>query len=153
MLEFAVPTNVSEWMQDHVRRYLESDGADGHMWDGGQPGRGSPIPTLLLVTKGRRTGKSRTLPLIYGESGDAYLIVGSKGGSPAHPYWYLNLVAQPEVAIQVGAQRMRATARTATGEERETLWAQMSGLFPPYIEYQQRTEREIPLVVLDPIKG
>ena len=153
MLEFAVPTHAAQWIQDHVRRYLDSDGADGHMWEGPQPRSGGPIPTLLLVTKGRRSGESRTLPLIYGEFGASYLVVGSKGGSKVHPSWYRNLVAHPEVAVQVGAKRLRATARTATGEEREILWEKMSALFQPYNDYQQRTEREIPVVVLDPIDG
>ncbi len=107
MASFELP----DWMADHMRRYLETDGRDGHMWRG--------VPTLLLTTTGRRTGEPRTLPLIYGEEGGAYLIIGSKGGSPTHPRWYQNLVAEPMVRVQVAADKFAARARTATGAERE----------------------------------
>ena len=146
--------DAAEWMREHTRRYLESDGADGHMWD--RPDGGGPIPTLLLVTKGRRSGEWRTLPLIYGEADSNYVIVGSKGGAPKHPAWYLNLDANPDVWIQVGAERMQATARTASGEEREALFSQMAELFPPYNDYTLKAgeaNREIPVVVLQPSRG
>ena len=148
-MEFSVPSQAPEWIRDHTQRYLESDGANGHLWDSARAGGRGAIPTLLLVTRGRRTGEARTLPLIYGESAGAYVVVASKGGAPNHPSWYLNLVAQPEVAIQVGADRKRANARTATGVERNDLWAKMSDIYPPYNDYQQRTDREIPVIVLE----
>jgi proline iminopeptidase len=152
MSEFEVPTHLPDWIQDHVRRYLESAGRDGHMWDSSIRGGPGLVPTLLLVTRGRRSGNQQTLPLIYGETEGGYVIVASRGGAPTHPAWYLNLVANPEVRVQVVAERFRATARTAGGAERETLWRQMARIFPPYNEYQGRTEREIPVVVLEPLR-
>lgn len=147
MTEFSVPTNLPDWIQDHVRRYLETNGEDGHMWE--PPIGGPAVPTLLLVTKGRRSGKASTLPLIYGEFDGQYVIVASKGGAPDDPAWYLNLQAEPAVRVQVGADRFSARARTAEGDERATLFARMTEVFPSYAEYAQRTEREIPVVVLE----
>ena len=95
----------------------------------------------------------RTLPLIYGEADDAYVIVASRGGARLHPSWYLNLVANPDVSIMVGPEQMEATARTAGGTERDKLFAQMSQSFPPYLDYAIRAagaDRQIPVVVLDP---
>jgi deazaflavin-dependent oxidoreductase (nitroreductase family) len=150
MSEFSVPTHLPDWIQDHVRRYLESAGADGHMWDSSIRGGPGLVPTLLLVTKGRRSGKLQTLPLIYGEAEGGHVIVASRGGAPSHPAWYLNLVAHPEVWVQIAAERFRVKARTATGAERETLWRRMVDIFPPYEDYRRRTKREIPVVVLQP---
>src|SRR5512132_4742285 len=95
------------WVARHIRRYLDSDGADGHEW---RPG----VYTLLLTTRGRKTGKLRRTALIYGRDGDRYLVVASNGGSRTHPSWYLNLTADPEVEVQVGADKFAARARTAT---------------------------------------
>ncbi len=129
------------WQRDHVRRYVASDGADGHVWNG--------VPTLLLTTRGRRSGQARRTPLIYGQDGDRYVVVASKGGSPQHPLWYRNLLAEPTVAVQVGADRFTARARTATPAEKQRLWPVMTGIWPAYDEYQTKTDREIPLVVLE----
>ena len=145
-----VPANLPDWIRDHVRRYVESDGADGHLWDASIGGGTGLVPTLLLTTVGRKSGRAITLPLIYGKAGDGYAIVASKGGAPTHPAWYLNLCAQPDVDVQVEARRFRARARTATGEERTALWSQMVEVYAPYTEYQGRAEREIPVVVLEP---
>lgn len=128
---------------EHVRRYRETGGAVGHIWK-----RGSKI--LLLTTTGRRTGEPRTRPLIYERAGDAYVIVASKGGAPQHPHWYLNLVAEPQVEVQLGAEVFPARARTATGEERARLWELVNRQWPDYESYQQRTKRVIPVVVLEP---
>jgi deazaflavin-dependent oxidoreductase (nitroreductase family) len=144
-----VSPTLPQWMQDHIRRYLATDGADGHIFDLTAAG-GGKVPTLLLTTKGRKSGKELLLPLIYGKSGSNYVIVASKGGAPAHPAWYLNLTSDPEVKIQVKDKRMRATARTATGTERQSLWEQMAKIYPPYTDYQAKTAREIPVVVLVP---
>lgn len=131
------------WVAEHINDYVESDGAKGHMWKG--------VPTLLLTTRGRHSGKLRRSALIYGRLGDAYVVVGSKGGAVNHPLWYLNLRANPEVEIQVGPERLKAHARDATEEERPGLWEQMTGLWPAYNDYQKRTDRQIPVVVIDPI--
>jgi deazaflavin-dependent oxidoreductase (nitroreductase family) len=131
------------WQLDHLRRYLDTGGSDGHMWRG--------APTLLLTTKGWRSGKARRTPLIYGQDGSRYVVVASKGGSPGHPYWYRNLDANPEVRVQVNADQFAARARTATAAEKPALWRLMTGVWPAYDEYQANTEREIPVVILEPV--
>jgi deazaflavin-dependent oxidoreductase (nitroreductase family) len=127
--------------QEHVKRYLETDGAEGHEWEG--------THTLLLTTTGRRSGDERTTPLIYGRHGDDYLVVASKGGAPAHPAWYLNLAEHPDVTVQVLGERFAARARTATAEEKPELWKTMTAEWPAYDKYQANTDREIPVVVLE----
>ena len=102
----------------------------------------------LLTTTGRKSGRVLTLPLIFGRAGADYVIVASKGGAPAHPAWYLNLEANPEVQVQVKGDRFAAHARTATAEEKPELWKTMTAVWPDYDQYQQRTEREIPVVIL-----
>jgi deazaflavin-dependent oxidoreductase (nitroreductase family) len=126
-----------------MRRYLESGGRDGHIWEG--------VTTLLLTTTGRHSGQPRTTPLIYGRAGERYLVVASRGGAPKHPDWYQNLVAQPVVQVQVLADRFSARARTATAAEKPALWKTMTSIWPPYDEYQTRTSREIPVVILERI--
>ena len=106
---------------------------------------------LLLTTTGRRSGEPRTTPLIYAQDGDRYVIVGSKGGAPEHPGWYRNLKKTPEVELQVGAEVFPARAHTASGEERERLWRKANQVWPHYDEYAKRTDREIPVVVLERI--
>jgi deazaflavin-dependent oxidoreductase (nitroreductase family) len=125
-----------------VRAYLETDGELGYRWR-----RGSTI--LILTTKGRRTGEERLRPLIFTEDDGRYVIVASQGGAPTHPDWYLNLRADPNVHVQIKGDRFAARARTAEGEERERLWRKMNEMWPPYDEYQERTDREIPVVVLE----
>ncbi|HZP38677.1 MAG TPA: nitroreductase family deazaflavin-dependent oxidoreductase [Methylomirabilota bacterium] len=129
------------WQQEHARRYLATGGQDGHIWEG--------VPTLLLTTTGRRSGQARTTPLIYGRDGERYVIVASRGGAPAHPAWYENLSAEPEVHVQVLAERFKARARTASAAERPALWKTMAAIWPPYDEYQARTTRQIPVVLLE----
>jgi len=151
MSETKIPSNLQKLIDDHLRRYVESDGKDGHMWDSTPVGGPGPIPTLLLTTTGRRSGKPIVMPLIYGEADGNYVVVASKGGAPQHPGWYLNLAAQPQVEVQVLAKRFRAKARTSTGTERARLWEKMATIYPPYNDYQKKTEREIPVVVLEPV--
>jgi deazaflavin-dependent oxidoreductase (nitroreductase family) len=127
---------------EHVERYRATNGEEGHEWKG--------TKTLLLTTVGRRSGEPRTTPLIYGRSGDDYLVVASKGGSDAPPAWYRNLEENPEVEIQVKDQTMKARARTATSEEKPELWKIMTREWPDYDSYQENTDREIPVVVLEP---
>ena len=150
MTDANVPKDLPGWISDHLKRYLETEGSDGHMWDSGPVGGPGLLPTLLLTTTGRRSGKSITMPLIYGEAGGNYVVVASKGGAPKHPGWYLNLAANPDVEVQVSADRFPAKARTANGDERAALWTQMEVIYPPYNDYQGKTEREIPVIVLKP---
>ena len=145
----SIPASLSGWIRDHLQRYLDSNGADGHMWDSSSIGGPGPVPTLLLTTTSRRSGQRQILPLIYGEFDGKYVVVASKGGAPKHPGWYRNLVTQPEVSVQVIAEQFQAKARTAIGGERAALWEKMAAIYPPYNDYQARTKREIPVVVLE----
>ena len=128
--------------QEHVRLYQETDGEVGHDWK-----EGSTI--LLLTTTGRRTGHETTTPLIYNLAGDTPVIVASKGGAPDHPGWFKNLAKTPEVVVQIKGDRFAARARVAEGEERERLWELMNEVWPHYEEYATKTDREIPVVVLE----
>ncbi|MDH2430709.1 nitroreductase family deazaflavin-dependent oxidoreductase [Sphaerisporangium sp. TRM90804] len=129
-------------MAEHVRRYLATDGEQGHDYLG--------YPTLLITTRGRRTGVPRRTALIYGRDGDRYIVVASNGASAHDPNWYANLLADPEVELQVRAERFPARARPATPGERPRLWALMGEIFPTYDEYAATTPREIPIVILEP---
>jgi len=131
------------WVRSHIRDYVDSDGEKGHLWRG--------YPTLLLTTRGRKSGKLRRTALIYGRDGENYLVVASKGGASMHPLWYLNLVENPEVDLQIGADKFAARARTATPEEKPRLWQIMTKIYPQYEAYQARTKRDIPVVILEPI--
>jgi deazaflavin-dependent oxidoreductase (nitroreductase family) len=133
------------WVAHHIRGYVESDGEKGHHWRG--------VNTLLLTTKGRKSGKLRRTALIYGRDGDRYVVVASKGGAKNHPEWYLNLAESPEVEVQVGAEKFKARAHAATPEEKPKLWRLMTSIWPDYDRYQERTKREIPVVVLEPLAG
>lgn len=108
------------------------------------------VPVLLLTTVGRKTGLPRTVTLLYLKDGDRYIIVASKGGMPKHPIWYLNLQANPQVEIEVGKQKFRCKARTASAEEHRQLWPKLVKLYKGYQTYQNRTERDIPVVILEP---
>jgi len=114
-------------------------------------GRVGKAPILLLTTTGRRSGQPRTSPLLYLQDGERLAIVASFGGHATHPVWYLNLTANPEVQVQVGRDRFAATARTAAPEERERLWPQLVAMYSSYAGYQRKTEREIPIVLLERI--
>jgi deazaflavin-dependent oxidoreductase (nitroreductase family) len=128
--------------QEHVQRYQATDGEEGYEWR-----EGSKI--LLLTTTGRKTGNESTTPLIFGLDGANPVIVASKGGTPDHPGWYKNLHKTPEVGVQIKGETFRARARDAEGEERERLWRMMNGEWRHYDEYQQKTDRTIPVVVLE----
>jgi deazaflavin-dependent oxidoreductase (nitroreductase family) len=127
--------------QEHVDRYEATGGEEGHEWEGTQ--------TLILTTKGRKTGQERKAPLIYAEHDGDYLVVASKGGAPEPPAWYVNLQADPSATIQVKDERFAVTARDATPEEKPELWKIMTAEWPQYDEYQTKTDREIPVVVLE----
>ncbi len=138
------------WIKNHIERYLASNGEDGYWWDASIGGGQGMVPTLLLTTVGRKSGRLLTLPLIFGRSGTDYVVVASKGGAPAHPAWYLNLDANPEVQVQVKAEKFTAHAHTADAAERAALWPKMVEIYGPYAQYQTKTERKIPVVVLKP---
>lgn len=142
---------LPDWVHNHLDAYLE-DGEKGHYWDAEFLGGHKKTPTLLLTTVGRKTGQTRVMPLPYGVDGENFVVIGSRGGTPDHPGWYYNLVANPEVEVQVVNSHFRAIARTAEGEERERLWKMMSEVYPPYPSYQLNCERQIPVVVLEPVQ-
>jgi deazaflavin-dependent oxidoreductase (nitroreductase family) len=144
-------SRLPEWVRDHLTRYIATDGQDGYLWDASTRGGEGMVPTLLLTTRGRKSGKTLTLPLIFGHFGPDYVVVASKGGAPSHPAWYLNLQADPNVSVQVRALKFSARARTAEGTERADLWRRMVEIYAPYERYQAKTPRQIPVVVLAPL--
>ena len=127
--------------KEHVDRYVATNGEEGYRWRNG-------TEILILTTRGRKSSELHSSALIFGRHGDDYLVVGSKGGAPAAPAWYVNLVADSEVQVQVKGDRFAAQARTASAEEKPELWKTMTAVWPDYDRYQQRTEREIPVVIL-----
>jgi deazaflavin-dependent oxidoreductase (nitroreductase family) len=131
-----------DWVAEHTRKYLASGGTEGHENNG--------VFTLVLATTGRKTGEPRRTCLIYGTDGEDFVVVASKGGAEKDPAWFTNLQADPSVGVQVGTRRFTATARAATPAERERLWPQMVQIFPLYAEYAQKTDRQIPVVLLTP---
>jgi deazaflavin-dependent oxidoreductase (nitroreductase family) len=130
---------------EHVRRYRETDGEVGYIWNG--------VPTLLLTTTGRKSGEQRTSALIFGRDGEDYILVASMGGAPTHPQWYRNLSANPRATLQVKGDVFRVVARTASEDEKVRLWNIVTSYWPNYDVYQSRTERSIPIVVLSPVEG
>jgi deazaflavin-dependent oxidoreductase (nitroreductase family) len=127
---------------EHIRQYEETDGEVGFLWN--------DATCLVLTTTGRKSGEPRKFALIFGQDGDNYLLVASKGGAPENPGWYLNLEANPEAIVQVKGDVVPVTSRTATAEEKAALWPIMLEQWPYYDEYQEKTERDIPLVILTP---
>jgi deazaflavin-dependent oxidoreductase (nitroreductase family) len=136
-----VPPDLTLFGEEHVAKYLETDGAIGFEWNG--------APCLLLTTTGNKSGRPRTVPLIFGPDGDRCVVVASKGGAPEHPNWYRNLAANPEVRVQVKGDVFTATARTVEGAERDRCWKIATSVWPNYDEYVKRTTRVIPVVVLE----
>ena len=144
--------NLPGWMLKHANRYLGSGGVDGHMYKITPPGYAEmTVPSLLLTTIGRKSGQKFIFPLFYGTTGDSYFVVASKGGAPDDPGWYKNLLAHPDVEVQVGTRKFKGRARTTDGAERARLWQEALKFWPPYADYQKKTEREIPVIVLDPV--
>lgn len=131
----------SDWVADHIRRYVATNGEDGHEWNGTQ--------ILLLTTTGRKSGHLRRSALIYGRDGDDYVIVASRGGHQHHPLWYLNLEATPDVTVQVKGDVFHCVASTVdVDNDYQRIWNEMLKQWPAYADYQQKTERKIPLVRL-----
>lgn len=131
------------WVAKHIRTYVESGGAKGHKFSGHD--------SLLLITRGRRTGKLRRTALYYGRDGDRYVLVASNGGKAHDPLWYLNLLEEPEVALQVGKDIFSARARPANEKEKPALWQMMVKIFPQYESYQRKAKREIPVIIVERI--
>lgn len=137
--------DYSLFAAEHIAQYEATDGEVGHIWNG--------APCLILTTTGELSGKERKFALIYGRTGGDeadVVVVASKGGAPEDPQWYRNLVAHPEVTVQVRGDRYPAVARVADAEERPALWAMMNTIWPSYEDYQAKTDREIPVVVISP---
>ena len=134
-----------EMVREHLLRYLASDGEDGFIHNG--------APTLLLTTRGRRTQQLRRTALIFGRHHDDYLVVGSRGGAPKNPLWVENLLVDPKVIVQVRGSVTPAIARLASPSERREYWKIMTEIWPAYDEYQKKTERQIPVIVLSTING
>jgi deazaflavin-dependent oxidoreductase (nitroreductase family) len=141
MADYTQP-DISLIGEEHIKVYRETDGEQGYLWNG--------APILLLTTTGRKSGEPRTSALIFGRDGDDLLLVASQGGAPTHPNWYHNLTANPDVELQVQGDVFPATARTATDDEKSRLWSIMTEVWPNYDAYQERTDRQIPVVVLTP---
>jgi deazaflavin-dependent oxidoreductase (nitroreductase family) len=134
--------NPEGWVAAHIRRYVESGGKRGHRFYGHD--------ALLLTTRGRRTGKLRRTPLYYGRHGERYVLVASNGGARRDPSWYLNLLANPVVGVQVEAEQFAGLARPAAADERPRLWELMTAIFPTYEQYQRKARRQLPVVVVEP---
>lgn len=129
----------------HVQAYRETNGERGYIWN--------TATILLLTTRGRRSGKDKTVPLIFVPDGDDLVIVASLGGAPNHPAWYLNIQADPHVTVQVKDRIFAAVAETVQAPERERLWAKAAEAWPQYDDYQAKTSRVIPVVVLKAAGG
>ena len=152
MSEAKLAPNLPQWMLDHAHRYLSSGGTDGHMYTVTPPGHGQlVVPSLMLTTTGRKSGEKYIFPLFYGDHGNSYIVVASKGGAPEHPGWYRNILANPNVEVQVGTKKLKAVARTVTGAERAALWVEALKFWPPYADYALKTTREIPVLLLEPV--
>ena len=135
----------AQWVRDQVEEYERSGGASGTTLRG--------LPVIVVTTRGARSGKLRKVPLMRVEHDGAYAAVASMGGAPKHPTWYFNLVANPEVEVQDGPVRRDMKARELTGAEKAAWWQRAVAAFPDYADYQRRTEREIPVFVLEPVSG
>ena len=131
------------WVADQVRAYEASDGREGGTLNG--------LPVVILTTRGRRSGKVRKSALMRVERDGHYVVVASMGGAPTHPTWYLNLLDDPMVTLQDGAMVRDCRARTATPAEKLDWWPAAVAAYPPYADYQAKTERDIPVVILDPV--
>ncbi|HKI73452.1 MAG TPA: nitroreductase/quinone reductase family protein, partial [Pseudomonadales bacterium] len=123
--------SLPKWIADHVQLYL-TDPEKAHLWDASLGGGTGMTPTLLLITKGAKTGQTRMLPLIYKQVGDNFVIIASKGGAPAHPGWFRNLQAHPDCEIKVASKDYKVHARVAEGAERERLWKELVDVYAPY---------------------
>lgn len=135
----------AQWVRDQVELFESSGGTEGTMLRG--------LPVIILTTRGARSGKIRKTPLMRVEHDGTYAVVASQGGAPKHPVWYHNLVADPRVELQDGPVRQDMNAREVTGEEKAVWWQRAVDAFPDYADYQLKTDRQIPVFVLEPAAG
>jgi len=135
--------DILGFMKDHIKRYLATNGEDGHLMNG--------FPCLVLTTTGKKSGEKRQAAVIYGKSGRSHIIIASKGGSDTPPAWFVNLQANPRAHIQVKAEKFDVKMRVAEGAERQQLWEMMAKIFPDYLDYQKKTARQIAVCVLEPV--
>lgn len=132
---------MSDWNRKIIDEFRANEGKVGGMFEG--------APLLILHSKGRRSGAPRENPLAYQKLEDGFAVFGSKGGAPTHPEWYRNVLANPDVDLEVGTQKLRARAREAKGEERGRIWTKQKELMPGFADYEKATDREIPVVILE----
>ncbi|MFJ4621753.1 nitroreductase family deazaflavin-dependent oxidoreductase [Streptomyces sp. NPDC088812] len=144
-LEGEYEPSPTQWVREQVELYESSGGTRGTTL------RDTGLPVVLLTTLGAKSGKIRKTPLMRVEDGGRYAVVASQGGAPTHPVWYHNLKADPRVELQDGPVRQDMTAREVTGEEKAAWWKRAVAAFPPYADYQEKTDREIPVFVLEPV--
>jgi F420H(2)-dependent quinone reductase len=135
----------SDFVRDQVDTYERTDGAEGNTMMG--------KPVIILTTKGAKSGKIRKTPLMRVEHDGRYAVVASMGGAPQHPVWYHNVVANPDVELQDGPNRRDYRAHEATGDEKAQWWDRAVEAWPDYAEYQKKTDRQIPVFVLEPVEG
>ncbi|WP_314172119.1 nitroreductase family deazaflavin-dependent oxidoreductase [Streptomyces winkii] len=143
-LEGEYEPSPAQWVREQVEEYESSGGTRGTTL------RDTGLPVVILTTRGAKSGKIRKTPLMRVEHEGRYAVVASKGGSPRHPVWYFNLMSDPHVELQDGAERQDMTAREVTGDERAEWWERAVAAYPPYAEYQEKTDRIIPVFVLEP---
>ncbi len=134
--------DVNDWNRRMIEEFRANKGKVGGMWEG--------RPLLLLTTTGAKSGQHRTNPVVYMREGDRLYIFASKGGAPTHPHWYHNLLAQPNVTVELGDEKFNAIAKPATGEMRDQIYSKWTGLYPQFREYQEKTNRKIPVIELEP---
>jgi len=146
-LEGEYEPSPTQWVREQVELYESSGGTKGTtLLDTG-------MPVILLTTLGAKSGKIRKTPLMRVEHDGTYAVVASLGGAPKHPVWYFNIRSEPRVELQDGPVKQDMTAREVTGEEKAQWWERAVAAYPPYAEYQQKTSREIPVFVLEPVAG
>ncbi|MFG2374102.1 nitroreductase family deazaflavin-dependent oxidoreductase [Streptomyces sp. NPDC048504] len=146
-LEGEYEPSPAQWVRDQVELYESSGGTKGTtLMDTG-------LPVILLTTVGAKSGKLRKTPLMRVEHDGTYAVVASQGGAPKHPVWYFNVRADPRVELQDGPQKWDLTAREVTGDEKAVWWERAVAAYPPYAEYQTKTDRQIPVFVLEPAAG
>jgi proline iminopeptidase len=152
MSDAKLAPNMPNWMVEHANKYLSSGGKEGDIYTIAPPGYAEmKVPALLLTTTGRKSGEKYIFPLFYGEDNGRYIIVASKGGAPEHPGWYKNIMSNPDVEVQVGTKKLRAKAVTISGAERARLWEKALKFWPPYADYAKKTDREIPVLLLESV--